>query len=39
MPRKGDADPDHPAYAGEVWARRHGVEVLSEAAPAAGVAR
>jgi cytochrome c oxidase cbb3-type subunit I/II len=36
---KGGADPDHPAYAGEVWARRHGVEVLSGAAPAAGVAR
>jgi cytochrome c oxidase cbb3-type subunit 2 len=36
---KGGADPDPPAYAGEVWAKRHGVEVLSGAAPAAGVAR
>jgi cytochrome c oxidase cbb3-type subunit 2 len=36
---KGGVDPDHPAYAGEVWARRHGVEVLSEAARAAGAVR
>jgi cytochrome c oxidase cbb3-type subunit I/II len=36
---KGGAAPDHAAYAGEVWAKRHGVEVLSKVPPAAGVAR
>jgi cytochrome c oxidase cbb3-type subunit I/II len=34
-----DADPDGAAYAGEVWARRHGVDVLPEAASATGMTR
>jgi len=33
------AKPDHAAYAGAAWAKRHGVEVLPEAASAAGVTR
>jgi cytochrome c oxidase cbb3-type subunit I/II len=36
---KGGADPEHAAYAGEVWAKRHGVEILTEAARAAGAVR
>jgi cytochrome c oxidase cbb3-type subunit 2 len=33
------AEPDHAAYAGEVWAKRHGVEIRPEAASATGVTR
>ena len=36
---RDDADPDDAAYAGEVWARRHGVEILPEAASTTGVTR
>jgi hypothetical protein len=36
---RDDADPDDAGYAGEVWARRHGVEILPEAASATGVTR
>jgi cytochrome c oxidase cbb3-type subunit 2 len=36
---KDDDDVDHAAYAGEVWARRHGVDVLPETVSASGVAR
>jgi cytochrome c oxidase cbb3-type subunit I/II len=33
------AEPDHAAYAGEAWAERHGMEVLSETPRPAGAAR
>jgi cytochrome c oxidase cbb3-type subunit I/II len=36
---RDDGDPDGAAYAGEVWARRHGMEVLPEAASATDVTR
>jgi cytochrome c oxidase cbb3-type subunit I/II len=34
-----DAGPDGAAYAGEVWAKRHGMNVLPEAASATGMTR
>jgi cytochrome c oxidase cbb3-type subunit I/II len=36
---RDEVDPDDAAYAGEAWAKRHGVEMLPEAASAAGLTR